>query len=67
MSAQTDETVVLSKKDYEELKKRAATLSALEAGGVDNWEWYSDSLNDHLPEEYKEKEESVEEIYGKDQ
>jgi hypothetical protein len=25
-------------------------LQALEAGGVDNWSWYSDSLNDFLRE-----------------
>lgn len=22
-------------------------LGALQAGGVDNWQWYSDSLSDH--------------------
>lgn len=27
-----------------ELRKRDRILSALEAGGVDNWEWYSESL-----------------------
>jgi len=30
--------------EYNELEKRDATLRALEAGGVDNWEWYSESL-----------------------
>ena len=30
--------------DYEDLQKRSDILSALEAGGVDNWEWYDESL-----------------------
>jgi len=30
--------------EYNELEKRDAILRALEAGGVDNWEWYSESL-----------------------
>lgn len=30
--------------EYRRLIRRDAELSALEAGGVDNWEWYSDSL-----------------------
>lgn len=34
----------ISKKEYEELLNRDRKLSALEAGGVDNWEWYGDSL-----------------------
>lgn len=33
-------------KDYDYLLKRDETLSALEAGGVDNWEWYDESLKD---------------------
>lgn len=33
-----------------ELRKRDALLSALEAGGVDNWEWYSESIREHAPE-----------------
>lgn len=28
------------------LERRDNELSALEAGGVDNWEWYSESLRD---------------------
>ncbi len=34
----------ISKKEYEELLDRDRKLSALEAGGVDNWEWYGESL-----------------------
>ena len=31
--------------EYDQLVKRDEVLSALEAGGVDNWEWYEESLN----------------------
>lgn len=24
------------------------TLAALEAGGVDNWDWYSESINNYI-------------------
>lgn len=34
----------ISKREYEELLDRDKKLSALEVGGVDNWEWYSESL-----------------------
>lgn len=32
--------------EYDELLKRDEILTALEAGGVDNWEWYSESLKE---------------------
>lgn len=31
---------------YKQLLKDSKILAALHAGGVDNWEWYSESLND---------------------
>lgn len=34
------------------IEKRLRMLDALEAGGVDNWEWYSESLEDWY-EKYK--------------
>ena len=34
----------ISMHEYNELEKRDAKLKALEAGGVDNWEWYDESL-----------------------
>jgi hypothetical protein len=43
-----------------EQQRRLAKLDALEAGGVDNWEWYDESLR-----EYNEtigREETAEEI-----
>lgn len=34
-------------------KRRLAKLDALEAGGVDNWEWYGESLKDWFAENEK--------------
>ena len=42
---------IISKKEYEELMERNRKLSALESGGVDNWEWYSESLSQYYDEE----------------
>lgn len=36
----------LTRKRYKELLINEEILNALYAGGVDNWEWYSDSLRD---------------------
>jgi hypothetical protein len=44
------ETITISKDKYEELIKDQAKLRALEAGGVDNWEWYGESLKDYFKE-----------------
>ncbi len=45
------EMVTITKLEYEDLLDAEAKLSALEAGGVDNWEWYGDSLQEY----YKKK------------
>ncbi len=42
-----EETITISKKEYTQLKKDADKLECLEAGGVDNWPHYSDSLRDN--------------------
>lgn len=39
-----DETVTISKKEYDELIEDRRILRLLQAGGVDNWEWYDASL-----------------------
>lgn len=36
----------ISDERYNELIEAENTLNALYAGGVDNWEWYSQSLED---------------------
>ena len=46
MNQDEDTMILVSAKRYEELLKTEKELAALEAGGVDNWEWYSESLRD---------------------
>lgn len=41
-------TITISKEDYAMLKVKSHKLEALEIGGVDNWEYYSESLSDYL-------------------
>lgn len=38
--------VTISADRLKYLESRDEILSALEAGGVDNWEWYSESLQE---------------------
>lgn len=38
------EDVTISKKRHDELLESERILNALYAGGVDNWEWYDESL-----------------------
>lgn len=46
-----------------ELIEAEERLCALEAGGVDNWSWYGDSLSDYLKEyNYEEFDEAVDRI-----
>lgn len=40
-----EETVTISKKEYDSLLDDRKWRLALESGGVDNWEWYSESLS----------------------
>jgi hypothetical protein len=39
-----DEQVTISRSEYEQLLEDQKILNALIAGGVDNWEWYDESL-----------------------
>lgn len=39
-----DDTVTIPAGEYARLKEDSDTLAKLHAGGVDNWEWYSESL-----------------------
>jgi len=36
--------VEITEKEYKSLLRDSAILRALESGGVDNWEWYGESL-----------------------
>lgn len=40
------ELVTITKEEYERLLDDSFWRHCLEIGGVDNWEWYSESLND---------------------
>lgn len=55
----------ISEKRLKELMLAELNLSALEQGGVDNWEWYGASVSDflnHLSEEYKQNFEDFEDM-----
>ena len=51
-----DDTVTISRKEYNQLQKDAVMLNALEACGVDNWHGYSDARR-YLREQQEEDEE----------
>lgn len=53
------ETITITKKEYVELLKADKELTLLHIGGVDNWEFYGDSLN---PDDGKSYEDHCEEI-----
>ena len=38
----------ITKEEYKSLLDRDEKLSALENGGVDNWEWYGEALKDYF-------------------
>lgn len=40
-----EDTITISKQEYDQLVKDSEILEALYAGGVDNWEWYDESLS----------------------
>ena len=42
----SEETITITKKKYDNMLYQCRILAALEAGGVDNWDWYSESLRD---------------------
>lgn len=46
-----EEMISIPKKKYDELLKNSEILEALYAGGVDNWEWYGESLKEIFKEE----------------
>lgn len=42
---------IISEKELTSLIKDSWKLNALENGGVDNWEWYGDALEDYDEDE----------------
>lgn len=60
-----DETITISKKEYFELRMDQIRLDMLDAGGVDNWDWYGESLNPAEGRSYDDQEEELKkEILG---
>lgn len=56
---------IVPEKLFEELLDSYITLIALETGGVDNWEWYGESVKDYYKElEVKNMEEAIELFIG---
>lgn len=43
-----EDTVTISKDEYVELLRESIILTALESGGVDNWDWYGASIHDFV-------------------
>lgn len=40
----SDKNITISRNEFISLKKDSEKLRLLENGGVDNWEWYGESL-----------------------
>lgn len=41
------EAIIIPKNEFASLLRDSDKLYRLECGGVDNWEWYGESLNDN--------------------
>lgn len=51
-----DHSVTVSPAHWKVINNRLRKLEALEAGGVDNWEWYDASLEEYYNEMEDEDE-----------
>ena len=59
------DTITITKNEYTRLLRAELFLQALEAGGVDNWDWYGEAYNDFLKSAYEDgllTPEEIEEI-----
>ena len=48
------EAIIIPKNKFANLLRDSDKLSRLECGGVDNWDWYGESLNDQSYEEIQD-------------
>lgn len=48
------EAIIIPKNKFANLLRDSDKLYRLECGGVDNWEWYGESLNDDEDSSYEE-------------
>ena len=55
--------ITISVGRYKDLLKAELELSMLECGGVDNWQWYGESLNPEGEKSYWELCEEIDEEY----
>ena len=44
IGAEASDTIIILVSEYKELLKDSEKLRRLDAGGVDNWDWYGASL-----------------------
>ena len=51
MSEKDKETITIPLKEYKDLQRQSFMLTCLESGGVDNWDWYSESLKEYFEKE----------------
>ena len=48
------EAIIIPKNEFASLLRDSDRLRRLEYGGIDNWEWYGESLNDEKDLSYDE-------------
>lgn len=46
----SDETITITKAEYDRLIRAELFLECLNAGGVDNWEWYGEACQEYTAE-----------------
>ena len=56
----TNSNIVIKTKDLLGYIKDSIILNKLENGGVDNWEWYSESLHTDIPKDCEDKDDYFE-------
>jgi hypothetical protein len=44
----SEDTVTIPKDEYDNLRRDSLKLQALECGGVDNWTWYDESMDNYF-------------------
>lgn len=52
-----DKTICITEEQYQQLVTDSITLAALQNGGVDNWEWHWEVINNFIYEYLRENRE----------
>ena len=59
------EAIIIPKNEFASLLRDSDKLSRLECGGVDNWDWYGESLNDSSYEKIQDmSDDDLIDFYG---